>query len=286
MQLLLISLLFISGFSFIGIGTLSLSVYEWEKRRINKIINDKNENSTNVSSFGYANSAKEKIAQVVKKTTEKSKLDALKMANKMGKQINRTMVTIKDNDYQGGLTVVLQKIKDLSQNFWLYSKLAAEYIMKLNKTKVVPEEVLIEEDFAETVKAKSDIEETIERVTAYNTTQDDDVVDIVDIQELQAPIEGQKNGEEAKKQPDVATLDIASTKRADDDNDIFEKLENSILEKLKGAGLNHYDIWVELAGLYESYQEKEKALEIYAMVLKHAEGREKDIAKNKLIALS
>lgn len=67
---------------------------------------------------------------------------------------------------------------------------------------------------------------------------------------------------------------------------LFKKLENKILKKLKEVGLNHYDIWLELARLYEKYGKTQEAVKIYAMILKHAQGDPKEFARNKLIALT
>jgi hypothetical protein len=94
---------------------------------------------------------------------------------------------------------------------------------------------------------------------------------------------------------DEATINLASktdnpdnqTSQSESKTDaVFEKLENRILEKLKKQGLNNYEIWLELGELYEKYNQREKALEVYALVLKHSEDDSKKIARNRLIGLS
>jgi uncharacterized membrane protein (Fun14 family) len=68
--------------------------------------------------------------------------------------------------------------------------------------------------------------------------------------------------------------------------ELFEKLENKIIEKLREGGMSNNDLWLELGDLYVKFDMKEKAKSIYALVLKHSEDKTKDIARNKLIGLS
>jgi hypothetical protein len=71
-----------------------------------------------------------------------------------------------------------------------------------------------------------------------------------------------------------------------DDFGIFEKLENKVLLKLQNSGMSDYDIWLELGDLYVKYNETKKAMEIYALVLKHSVDEiQKEKAMNKLIGL-
>lgn len=83
----------------------------------------------------------------------------------------------------------------------------------------------------------------------------------------------------------------SSKKRKDLEDDperkaLFEKLENRILNKLKDVGLNHFDLWLELGTLYEKYDQVEKAVEVYTMVLKNSKDKEKDFARDRIIALT
>jgi hypothetical protein len=104
-----------------------------------------------------------------------------------------------------------------------------------------------------------------------------------------------KNIKQNKTQEDTGpALNYAAEKEYDDEKEsqenkrgaLFKKLETNILKKLKTAGLNHYDIWLELAKLYEKYGKTQEAVKIYAMILKHAQGQAKEFARNKLIALT
>lgn len=102
---------------------------------------------------------------------------------------------------------------------------------------------------------------------------------------------------------DNATLNLAkneeeatqnSSKKSSHSNNslsLFKKMETKILNQLQTAGLNHYDIWLKLGELYEKYQDIEegglkKAIDVYSLVLKHGNGKEKEYARDKLIGLS
>lgn len=84
-----------------------------------------------------------------------------------------------------------------------------------------------------------------------------------------------------------ATIDLASNAdRAEgEDMTVFEKLELRILNRLKESGMTNYDIWLELGGLYKKFGQQDKAREVFALVLKHAGGKNKEIASNELIGL-
>jgi hypothetical protein len=89
----------------------------------------------------------------------------------------------------------------------------------------------------------------------------------------------------------TATIGLSSVSKSTEsghngDRSLFEKVENRILEKLKTSGLNNYDIWLELGELYVKYDEKEKATEVFALVLKHTtDEHQKEQARNFLIGL-
>jgi hypothetical protein len=89
-----------------------------------------------------------------------------------------------------------------------------------------------------------------------------------------------------------ATIGMASASDLDTSSlspqaqELFEKLENKILEKLREGGMANYDLWLELGDLYIKFEMKEKAKSVFALVLKHSEDKTKDIARNKLIGLS
>ena len=281
MQLLIISLLFISGFSFLGIITLSWAIFDWEKRKIDGLMNADNRGNQSTGytspSFNFFNNINSNVQS--NPAMNNTKEQAAKVAQNVSKTFSRTLVIIKETNYSSGFAKIVEKIKDIGSNFWLYSKLAANYLMKLNKNSAGAE-VVDEEQFQKDEKAKQDVAETVQRVASIKDDKKSDILDVIDLEES-VVIDQSRTDKDS-----FATLNMASSTRSDVEQTIFEKLENSILEKLQAVGLNNYGIWIELAKLYEKYNENQKAVEIYAMVLKHASGLEKDFARDKLIALS
>jgi len=87
-----------------------------------------------------------------------------------------------------------------------------------------------------------------------------------------------------KKTKPGATLDLVANIQSNDSSQ-FEKMEARILQKLKNSGLDSYNIWLELGDLYIKYDQPEKAKEIYALVLKHSQDNQKEMARNKLIGI-
>lgn len=87
--------------------------------------------------------------------------------------------------------------------------------------------------------------------------------------------------------PQVATIGLGAgfdTGKTDTDMTQFEKIERRILDRLQASGLKNYDIWIQLGDFYLKYGELEKAKEIFALVLKQANGEQKEIARNRLIS--
>lgn len=90
---------------------------------------------------------------------------------------------------------------------------------------------------------------------------------------------------EERSEKDTATIGIPQAK-SPAVTAAFEKMEARILDKLKLSGLNHYNVWIELGELYMKFDEKDKASEVFALVLKNTkDDREKEVARNHLIGL-
>lgn len=86
---------------------------------------------------------------------------------------------------------------------------------------------------------------------------------------------------------DIATIGMVGVEeKSEQEMNLFEKLENKLIIKLKDSGMESDDIWLELGDLYLKYSENKKAMEVYAFVLKHAkDDHHKELARNKLIGL-
>ena len=86
----------------------------------------------------------------------------------------------------------------------------------------------------------------------------------------------------------TATINLATDSgKKPGDLSAFEKMEIRILKQLKESSMANYDIWLQLADLYLKYDQKDKAKDVYALVLKHAKADiERTRARNGLIALA
>ncbi len=86
-----------------------------------------------------------------------------------------------------------------------------------------------------------------------------------------------------------ATIGLVAKPTADpksEEEGLFIKLENRLLEKLKQSGMSNYDLWLELGDLYHKYDDNKKAMEIYALVSKHSkDDKQRQFAINKQIGI-
>jgi hypothetical protein len=130
----------------------------------------------------------------------------------------------------------------------------------------------------------------LQNITNQYDFLQDDIQDQREFEENINPKKNQESEEDINFEDDSesATLNFAANESNQNQKKqtLFKKMEDQILEELKEKGLNRYDIWLKLAQLYEKYGQQKKAVEVYAMILKHSKTEEKIIARNKLIALT
>lgn len=268
-MLIFASLVFTIIFGFISVLCLNYSVFLWENKKVNDLtkqikhtdnqILQKSNVSRNFSSIDLSNNI--------------GKTESLKV---VGEFYNKTLVNIKNQDYPYWFLKLVREFNLFRTNIFGYLKRFISYLIHLttpvHQTTVEPKNVEkeLKPDFTSSKNIFEDGE--VEVLEVYPNSQEDE----------ELPFSTQKNDS------DLATISFIGTdsEKNEKDMNIFEKLESRILEKLKGVGLNHYDIWLELGNLYEKYDEKEKAMEIYALVLKHSSGKEKELARDRLIGLS
>jgi hypothetical protein len=277
MQLIILSILFILAFCFVGIVVLSYAIYIWEKQKIDQLAQNITPNSNGL--FG-------RLGKNAFTTIEQSFNNSTKM--KFPKQVNevfeKTLVVVKDQDYKGWLDKTLTLLKKVTSNLGLYTSYAYGKIIEITKRNKIHQEVVEDDEQAyKTDKENQEINRTADKISEITKNDKNQF----DTDEQVVEITGQAT-------PKSTTATLGMVTDGDDQKNlkdsqkdaVYEKIENSILARLKETGLSHYNIWIELAKHYEKYQEKEKAIEIYAMVMKHAEGKEKEIARDGLIALS
>jgi hypothetical protein len=292
-----INLIFVSGFCFLLIIFLEYAIYLWENK---EILNQTTDASVMQNSF---DSNINKNFVVDSQSDHKSHTTSPNMKfNISNKYFERSLVLVQSQDYKGWFEKITEITKKVATNLGYYSKKAFKYIIDLSKSgNNFPDQ---EEKHIKSVQSADKIKETVDKITQI--TENDSISDSnketssksqflnsfevpnnVNSTQKEVQISNQIEIEENKIQSNQgATLNLAVDDKLAKDTTTYDKIEKSILTKLQDTGLNHYDIWLELGHFYQKYDEKEKAKEIFAMVMKHAQGRDKDLARDGLIALS
>lgn len=309
MELILISLLLIFTFGFVGLITLGYIISLWEKQKLDIFskTNKSNSDSSNNTNFGKL--SKHSFSTVETNFNPKN----MKISPKINEYFERSLVVVKNQDYKGWLDKTTIIIKKVSSNLELHFKFGLTKFMSLitkdktNNSGIEPNISTTSNDVYKTIDKINKIsqqdngslqQDNFNNNSNYlNSTLGNNSNDKDNFGQSNQPTDNSNYFVNAQGSIDVdhktkssfATLDLASEeaiKTQKSKDEVYEKIENSILDKLKIAGLSHYDIWLELGKHYEKYNEREKAIEIYSMVMKHSEGRNKDIARDGLIALS
>ncbi len=354
MALILISLLFISAFSFLGLATLSYAVFLWEKKKVEQLTKD---------IVPYSGRSDEMAKRSFSNNTHSNEYnnynERMNISTQLNQYFERTLVVVKQQNYKNKLQKIFNFAVKVSKNLGFYLKLGIKYILKLSK-------IDLKKDYfkQDTNKPNSGLNNNFNNQNSHNNNYDNDQTE--DKQQVGSNINlvikpmsdsttdsisnpatnptyqqkftpnnfekkqqekrqdnqgksiqktyvfEEQNIEQSNQNTQSTHSQIASPtnnysatigmvdmdadyentskdklkNRNNKDEIQYEKIENSILKKLQETGLNNYNTWLELANHYQKYQENEKAKEIYAMVLKHAQGKEKEMAMNGLIALN
>ena len=310
MELILISLLLIFTFGFVGLITLGYVISLWEKQKLDIFSKTNKSDSDSSNNTNLGKLSKHSFSTVETNFNPKN----MKISPKINEYFERSIVVVKNQDYKGWLDKTTVIIKKVSSNLELHLKFGFNKFINL----------ITKDKAGSNLSASSnsnDVSKTIDKISKItqqdsNPTQQLNLNNNPDYLSSEPSFSlgnnsndkdnfGQSNQPtdnsnyfvnaqgsidvDHKTKSSFATLDLASEeaiKTQKSKDEVYEKIENSILDKLKVAGLSHYDIWLELGKHYEKYNEREKAIEIYSMVMKHSEGRNKDIARDGLIALS
>lgn len=287
----------LSLFVFVLVFLISFAIYRFEQSKIDKIVRSNLKEKEADSNFIFNKNAKFKITGSEKNP---NKFDLSKTTQnifvgiKDGIQgINSTekSIIVIDSENKSNLKNPSQKIVNaISTNIFLLLRKFGSFIFKLrievdnfvkqrhneddNQNQIIlADNLKIKE---QTIKIK-EIGKTLEDTSLDKVSLISE--DLINKNRILPPIH--KN---ISKKNSSATIDITSN--AGEKEEIFNKIENSILERLKKTSLTDYGIWLELGMHYEKFHEFDKSKEVYALVMKHAKDQEKDFAKNKLIALS
>ena len=273
MSFILLGVLVLVLSSFVLLVGTNYAYTMWEEKKLDSI---KSKNDT----------INEKIA----KDKANAPVHAL-TGKKLTEQIKDHMLVKEDSEK------FVEKMFEKASDFWFQFstnsfkaiKGLAGYLLSLTK----PLEESVAEQQVNAVKEEVEIDNSVginEPVAALDNSS---LATISKPMESEKPIDIQptsviKDESENQKQFEEATIsivkDIDESKK--EELGLFEKMENRILKKLQKSGMSDYDIWLELGDLYVKYNEIKKAMEIYALVLKHStDETQKEKAMNKLIGL-
>lgn len=273
----LIIIFTISGLTFI----INYLVISWESEKVDAL----------TSKIKHTNNSENSILYKSDVSREFTSLDLMKASKASLKSASniydRTLVKITSQEYPDWISKLFTQVDRLSKNTWQTLSSWFKYLVSL--TKPSSEETKYDKVKAFREKRNiAEIEDFVDKVVEENNLTQNTALAIVEKEEEQEDsIEGKTN---SKIENNTATLNLASStsKNGENkDNGVFERLENRILQKMKDVGLGNYDLWLELGQLYLKYGEKEKAVEVFALVLKHTQNEsQKDLARNQLIGLN
>jgi hypothetical protein len=276
-MLIFVSLVFVLVFGLLVTLTLNYAIYTWENKRVSNLASQIKPTQTNLSAGGS-------FAKNFSSVDLGSSLHKNKALQAAGSIYDRAVVTITKQDYPSWVNKFMKEVELFRQNAWKSLSRLFNYLIHLTKP-VVKHEVEIQpatrEKGVEEAESTELANATIPADVEYKDENSAENLEIKDVDyEATAP--------EKEKDDSLATISFAAnaSHKSAADMTIFERLETRILDKLKTSGFDHYDIWLELGSLYEKYDEREKASEVYAFVMKQSEGKEKDLARDKLIGLS
>jgi hypothetical protein len=279
MSLLVISLVCILFFGVSALMVLNYMMYLWQSRQIENLASQVKQQSTD--KIFNKNSSYEFTSMDMSSSVDT-------------KNLNKGIVLMKPMDNSFWLELQA-KISILSKNSFSNFKKFLDYLTTLTTP---PKKNQTEKSLFNN-SSKENLINKLKPTTKTKPFVLDDLEEEIDLEtdnineNLQTQVADDKKIIE--NQTNKATINIASDKEEEKQKkevqdqaqqDLFAKLETKILENLRNSGLGNYSSWLELGALYEKYNKKSEAMEIYALVLKHSEGKEKDLARDKLIALS
>jgi hypothetical protein len=296
MGLILLSFLCTLLFGFMAILALNYAMFIWEKNRVNDLASKIKPAETDIL---HKSSVSREFTSFDLRNAGKSSAKTAAAATQ--NIYEKTLVHLSKQEYPGWLTRFIHEFEQLRKNFFKSVLRLVRYLINLSKP-AASEELSSEELIEQQQSKQNEIQETVERVKEVtkqgeNYTralpgnvfkESDSELAIVRSQTQDLTVNKEEETLKAEPKNGFATIGLAASPAVQDEKDmsLFEKVENRILNKLKLSGLNNYDIWLELGELYIKYGEKEKATEVFALVLKHThDERQKELARNRLIGL-
>ncbi len=306
MIFILVSFLATSIFGFLSILVINYALVSWENTKINDLAS-KIKQTNQSGSILNKGSASHHFTSVDVSDNLRSKLTHQKsLGETAGQFYDKTMTVIKTQDYAGWWQKLTSEITKLRQNWWGTLKQWFGFLFSLAKP---IEDLIAQEDkskqTAKEEKHKAEMSDVVEKVKEAgkassiqpNLDHLDDASKTFTLADGATPkVEPDKavpisTGLQATEElgyiEEKATIDLGASfdnSKQVKDMSQFEKLEQKLLNRLQDSGLKNYGVWIQLGDFYLKYDEKEKAKEIFALVLKQATGDEKEVARNRLIS--
>ncbi len=296
-----------------GFGLVLLVNYalvDWEKNRVEDLARKikQQDSLSNTNNILNKTVSSHRFTNVDLKDNLRPRITHQSISETASQIYTKTITTIKNQDYAGWWQKIVQELSKLKQD-WLgtvksWLKFLISLARPLDEDK--RQEAANQVDTEKEEKQKDQIAHVVEKVKVSNQIYEqlrpslnhiDDASDTFELvgkpSQIQTPSQPKLQTSSAlenrskEQQQDLATIGLGATfdkPKTDKDMTQFEKIERKILDRLQESGLKDYDIWLELGDFYLKYDEKEKAKEIYALVLKQADGEQKEMARNRLIS--
>jgi L-rhamnose mutarotase len=243
---------------------LNYSVYLWESNKINDLTSKiKSEHDDYIPDFlGKNNASRGFTTRDLNENISKNRsISSIKPED-------RKVIFVDDKAESAWLKSITSFFHKFRVNFWAQIRSIYRYLIHLAR----PDGIKVK---STTPEDKAQITEVIQKV---KEADQDETTNIHEINDNQVVVINAKKSL-VNEDDDLEAKELK-------DLELFEKMENKLLAKLKEVGMKHFDIWLDLGKLYEKYEYKEKATEIYSMILKSSDGKEKEMAKDRLIEIN
>ncbi|MBC7472084.1 MAG: hypothetical protein H7196_02375 [candidate division SR1 bacterium] len=274
MYIVLISLIFIFIFFFILLVNLNFILFNWENSKVILLtrLNDKTKNQDY-----KIDTQKKYIQDITSNTQNLLNITTNNSIKVFGKLYNEAIIQMPKN-YKISSSFKNIKYSEYLNAFFRTGKNIFFYILSLIKPATIESDEFLMQN------------EEVDKITDHTDLRRNDNNYIKPDISSNINTDQPKNTDYQKFR-ETATIGLVSVdknKSIANDGEIstFDKLENRILSKLKESGMSNYDIWLELGDLYLKYNENKKAMEVYALVLKHSKNeKHKELARNGLIGM-
>jgi hypothetical protein len=274
MYVILISSLLIILFFFLLLVSLNYILFNWESNKLVMLI--KSDEKKSISTDEY--DSNKYFQNVTTNTQNLINITTSKSVKVFGKLYNQAVLQMPKNNSLK-VTIHKKKYSEYIQTVLGSTKKLILYIVSLTKPASIDSDKFIETDEDDTDNRD---------LNNLNMISGDNIQG--NINEDHTRYTTKKNLNNYDDEKEVATIGLISNS-GDNTMDktglsAFDNLENRILSKLKESGMSNYDIWLELGDLYLKYNENKKAMEVYALVLKHSKNeKHKEMARNGLIGM-